>query len=190
MFAGHFGLAAGVRAKYPEVPLWALMLGTQLLDVLFVPLFVAGVETMDDHIGNGYGEAIIHADYTHSLLGALLLSGLAWIAAKRFWGARGGRVLAAVVFSHWLLDLIVHRADMPILPGNWGGLPTLGLGAWSHPGLAISLELALLAAGLGMYVHAAMKASAGRKKRDAYLSGAVLGCLLVFALVNDVLGLF
>lgn len=54
MFAGHFGLAAGVKAK-TQLPLWAIMLATQLLDVLFVPLLLFGIETLEP-VGNGsYG---------------------------------------------------------------------------------------------------------------------------------------
>lgn len=72
MFAGHFGLAAAVKAKQPEIPLWALMLGTQLLDVIFVPLYVSGIETMES-VGEGYGGMLIHAEYSHSLLSVLVL---------------------------------------------------------------------------------------------------------------------
>ncbi|OFD71090.1 hypothetical protein BWGOE8_50310 [Bacillus mycoides] len=60
MFAGHFGLAAVVKTKSPKLPLWALMLSTQLLDVIFLPLYVLGVETIEPINSNGYGEAIIH----------------------------------------------------------------------------------------------------------------------------------
>lgn len=82
MFAGHFGLAAGVRSKAPEVPLWALLAGSQLLDIVFLPMVMSGAESMDDKtIGSGYGELIIHADYTHSLVGALFLSILAGLLA-------------------------------------------------------------------------------------------------------------
>jgi hypothetical protein len=191
MFAGHFGLAAGIRAKSPEVPLWALMLGTQLLDVAFVPLLLGGVETIDESThGNGYGELIIHADYTHSLLGAIVLSLIAGGAARWFWGKKASWILGGVVFSHWILDLVVHRADMPILPGNWGDLPLLGLGAWRFEGLAIGLELLLIGIGLTMYVRSVLKQADGTRRKAAILSSAVLGALLVFALITDVTGLF
>jgi len=190
MFAGHFGLAAGVKAKSPEVPLWALMLGTQLLDVVFVPLYLTGAETMDEQLGSGYGDLIIHADYSHSLLGALIISFLAGLLAKRFWGMRAGRVIAAVVFSHWILDLVVHRSDMPLLPGNLGSLPLLGLGAWSNEGLSIGLEVILLAIGFTMYFRSALGESEGRSKKAALISSSVMGSLLVFSLLTDVLGLF
>ncbi|MDF2963611.1 MAG: permease [Paenibacillus sp.] len=83
MFAGHFGLAAAIKAKKPEIPLWALMLSTQLLDVIFVPLFIMGVETMEPIGSNGYGEVIIHADYSHSLVGALMIALAAGLSAWR-----------------------------------------------------------------------------------------------------------
>jgi hypothetical protein len=50
--------------------------------------------------------------------GMVALAALFGLVATRPWGRRAGIVLAAVVFSHWLLDLIVHRGDLPILPGN------------------------------------------------------------------------
>ncbi|QJD86537.1 permease [Cohnella herbarum] len=190
MFAGHFGLAAGIRAKAPEVPLWALMLATQLLDVAFVPLLLTGAETLEGEPGSGYGDWIIHADYTHSLLGALMIAGLAGMLAIRWWGVRAGRMIGAVTFSHWLLDLIVHRADMPLLPGNIGDLPLLGLGAWKIEGLSVALELILIAVGLTLYTRSVMKSSGGGRKKASYVSSAVLGTLLVLSLITDVTGIF
>lgn len=191
MFAGHFGLAAGVRAKAPEVPLWALMLGTQLLDVIFVPLFLTGLETIDEKHGNGYGDLVIHAAYSHSLVGALIISVLAGLVSWRLWGSRGGKIIAAVVFSHWVLDLVVHRADMPLLPGNLGNLPLLGLGAWRFESISIALEIILLAVGFTMYSRAVLQKSAHVGRRgQAILASVVMGILLIFSLATDVLSLF
>ena len=73
MIAGHFGFAALVKSRERQAPLWALMLSTVWLDIVFVPLFLAGIETIELVPGThgGYGAGIIHADYTHSLVGAL-----------------------------------------------------------------------------------------------------------------------
>jgi membrane-bound metal-dependent hydrolase YbcI (DUF457 family) len=157
MIAGHFGFAALVKARERQVPLWALMLATVWLDVIFVPLFVAGVETIETVSGTkgGYGTGIIHADYTHSVPGALVIAAVFGVIAAIPWGRRCGIVLAAVVFSHWLLDLIVHRGDMPILPGNIGDLPKLGFGLWRFPTAAITSELVLVVAGAFFYWQAA-----------------------------------
>src|SRR5438477_12590956 len=143
MLAGHFGLAAAVKSREPQVPLWALMLSTQLLDVFFVALYAFNIETFTPVPGTngGYGNLIIHADYTHSLVGALAISLVAMIVAMIPWGRRNGLIIGGMVFSHWVLDLIVHRGDMPILPGNAGDLPRLGFSLWAIPWLSFLAEL-------------------------------------------------
>ena len=184
MIAGHFGFAALVKARERQVPLWALMLATVWLDVIFVPLFVAGVETIETVSGTrgGYGTGIIHADYTHSVAGALVIAGVFGLIAAIPWGRRCGIVLAAVVFSHWLLDLIVHRGDMPILPGNIGDLPKLGFGLWRFPTAAITSELVLVVAGAFFYWQAArsaVRAAGGKGRLRADMAAALVlisGC--------------
>lgn len=160
MIAGHFGLAAAVKSQARTVPVWSLMLATVWLDIVFVPLFFAGVETMQTVPGTagGFGQVILHAVWTHSLVGALVLSAIFGLGAARVWGRFAGWVLAGVSFSHWLLDLIVHRADMPILPANWGGLPNLGFGLWALPRVTIGLESVLVVAGAWAYWRAAAAA--------------------------------
>jgi membrane-bound metal-dependent hydrolase YbcI (DUF457 family) len=107
MIAGHFGLAAAVKAQERSTPLWALMLATAWLDVIFVPLFIGHVETMEPAPGAtaSYGGGIIHADYTHSVVGALALSAILGAIGWRIWDRRVGIVLGLVAFSHWILDL-------------------------------------------------------------------------------------
>ncbi|MBW5448025.1 permease [Cohnella sp. CFH 77786] len=190
MFAGHFGIAAAVRAKSPKVPLWALMAATQLLDIAFVPMLLTGTETIDSSGGEGYGEAVIHADYTHSVVGMLVLALIAGLAAARWWGSRGGITIGAVVASHWLLDLIVHRADMPILPGNAGDLPLLGLGLWKFPEWSAALELIIVTAGFAMYALSLRRRSARlQNKARAWTAGTVMGVLLLLSLATDYFGI-
>jgi membrane-bound metal-dependent hydrolase YbcI (DUF457 family) len=186
MFAGHFGIAAAVKAKAQEVPLWALMVSTQLLDVFFVPLFLSGIETAE---GSGYGGLMIHADYTHSLVGALLIAVLAGLAGAWLWGKRGGRIVGAVVFSHWLLDLLVHRADLPLMPGNYGGLPLLGFGIWESSPVSIVLESLLIVGGFALYLDSVLKAAKGKKFGLAITAAAIMGISLILSLVTDVMGL-
>lgn len=57
-----------------------------------------------------------------------------------------------------MLDLLVHRADMPLLPGNACNLPRLGLGLWRIPVASASLELALVVLGTYLYWRAATNA--------------------------------
>lgn len=180
MIAGHFGFAAAVKARSPSTPLWALMLACQWLDVVFVPLFVAGIERIEPvpgSSGRGYGDAIIYADYTHSLLGALLLSLLFAVPFVRRRGLATATVLASVVFSHWLLDLLMHRSDMPLLPGAIGGLPRLGFGLWRSVLGSAVLELLLVVVGAALYFRAAREV-AGKNpqltRRAAYCALAIL----------------
>lgn len=194
MLAGHFGLAAAVKAIEPKVPLWALMVSTQLLDIAFVPLLLTGVESIEEIGGGGYGEAIIHADYTHSLLGALLLSAISALLAWHFWNKRSAVVIGSLAFSHWLLDLLVHRSDMPILPGNIGHLPLLGLRLWELPLISAAVELILILIGAVMYIKS-VKARSDMKQlqepaiilsqRHAYRAGWVMAVLLILCFVSD-----
>ncbi|MDQ0115024.1 permease [Paenibacillus harenae] len=190
MFAGHFGLAAGVKAMAPKVPLWALMVSTQLLDIAFVPLLLTGVESMEPIGDGGYGESIIHADYSHSLVGALVLSLIAGLIAWRVWNRRSAVIIGSVTFSHWLIDLVVHRSDMPILAGNFGDLPLLGFRLWELPTVAAILELALVLVGAILYFRSAVARSGGQKVNGAkrfqgYLAGSIMALLLILAFVSD-----
>lgn len=193
MIAGHFGFAAMVKSRERQVPLWALMLATVWLDVLFVPLFLSGIETLEPAPGTrgGYGSSIIHADYTHSLLGALVLSVLFGLFFRQRWGYITAIVLAFVSFSHWLLDLLVHRADLPVLPANIGGLPKLGFGLWRMPAVTIGLEFALVVAGAWLYWRAArsVAASADRKMGSAVLASILILIFGLGVLALDVTGL-
>ena len=193
MIAGHFGFAAGVKSVERHVPLWSLMLATVWLDVVFVPLFLAGIETIEkapDATGS-YGGGIIHANYTHSLVGAVLLSLIFGWVFSWFWGRRTGTILGLVAFSHWVLDLLVHRADMPLLPGAIGGMPTFGLGLWRYPTIAALVELALVVAGSWLYWRAArgaVRASGSTRMGRADLSGGLILVVGVGALVADLTG--
>jgi hypothetical protein len=185
MIAGHFGFAAAVKSRTPSVPLWSLMLACQWLDVVFVPLLIAGVERLEvvpgAHQGE-YGGAIIHADYTHSLVGALLLSAIFGVAAGLRYGRSSGVVLSLVSFSHWVLDLIVHRPDLPIFPGGKGGLPALGFGLWRSVPLAAGAELALVVIGAALYWRAARRVAQPDQaltKRANLCGAAVLASGLV-----------
>jgi len=190
MIAGHFGLAAAVKAKAPQTPLWALMLASQWLDVVFVPLLVVGVERLEPVQGakpGAYGGAVIHADYTHSLVGALVLSGVFGVLFLGRYGRRSALVLGLVSLSHWVLDLPLHRADMPILPGGGGGLPMLGFGLWQYPAASAALELLIVVVGAAMYWRAASRVAgddAAAKRRARICGAAVLAAALLTLTMN------
>ena len=178
MIAGHFGFAAMVKGREPATPIWILMLATVWLDIVFIPLYILKIETIqriaDAH--TGYGTSIIYADYTHSLVGAAVLSLLLGAIGGIFWGKRSAVVIGLVSFSHWVLDLIVHRGDMPILPANIGNLPRLGFGLWRFPAASAAIELVLVLLGAMMYWGAA-RTAALQAKRGIRIA-AVTACLI------------
>jgi membrane-bound metal-dependent hydrolase YbcI (DUF457 family) len=180
MVAGHFGFAAMVKGRERSTPLWILMLATVWLDIVFIPLFVKGIETIVPVAGeNGYGAIIIHADYTHSIVGMAVLSALLGAMCWPFIGRRSAIVVGLVAASHWALDLIVHRADMAILPGDAMHLPRLGLGLWRVPTASIVVELLLVIAGAWVYWVAAKDVSV-RAHRGTTLAAVTAGLIAVF----------
>jgi hypothetical protein len=186
MVAGHFGIAAAVKAKERAVPLWALMLATQWLDVLFVPLLMLGIERLDPVVGTagGYGEVIIHADYTHSLVGAAIIAAVTGHFARMIWNKRTGIVIMLVVFSHWLIDLVMHRGDMPMLPGNPGGWQRVGFGLWRSPNASALLELIFVVGGAALYFNAARRTAGGVTSRVLLASGLLLVSGVIVLVLN------
>lgn len=165
--------------------------------MLFILLFVAGVESLApvDPAKPGYGSAIIHAYYTHSLVGALIIAAVAGLLARRWWGRGGGWIVAGTVFSHWLLDLVVHRPDMPILPGNLGNLPLLGFGLWQVPPASAFVELLLVLGGAYLYYRSAARlptpagATPAAQRRRVLTASVTVAVLLLLILITDVMGL-
>jgi hypothetical protein len=191
VIAGHFGFAAMVKARERTTPLWALMLATVWLDIVFVPLFMLHIETMEPVSPHaGYGGAIIHADYTHSIVGVLILSAIFGLMFLPRMGKRVALVIGLVVASHWALDLVVHRPDMPILPGNYGHLPLLGFGLWTHPPIAALVELLLVTAGSLIYWRAAREtaAEAGQGGKWASITAALIAIFGLLVLFMDYTG--
>lgn len=186
MFAGHFGVAAAVRSKNPEIPLWSLLVSTQLLDIAFIPFHLAGIEWMEPIGEGGYAKMMIYAFYTHSFIGALMLSILAGFLAWRFWGKKAGVVIGSLAFSHWILDLIVHRSDIPFLLGNTGNFPLLGFGLWNFPFLSLLFELLLIVAGSFLYFRQVLQSSEHQRKGKAITAGCIMTVFLFLTLGIDV----
>ena len=185
MFAGHFGVAAVVKSKIPELPLWTLLVSTQLIDILFILFSLAGIEFMESIGEGGYANMMIYAFYTHSLVGALLLSILAGWLAWKIWGKKSGMIIGAVVFSHWILDVIVHRPDMPIFPGNIGQFPLLGLSLWESVSVSIFVEFLLIAAGSFFYFRYTVQSSGAGQRKKGIAAGCVMTIFLFLTLFLD-----
>ena len=152
MFLGHFGLGFAGKRAAPAVSLGMLFLAVQLADLVFWPLTILGIEHFRIQPGATRMTPMDFYDYpiSHSLAGlfvfGLLLGGSYWLVRRDRVAAL---VLGAGVLSHWFLDVLVHRPDMPLAPG---GGPRLGLSIWNRPALTVVLELLMYGLGLAVYL--------------------------------------
>ena len=153
MFIGHFSVALAAAA-HPKAPrLGVLIAASQLVDIGFFTLMIAGVERMRLVPGATVMNPmdLYFMPYTHSLLGSAVWAiGFGLLVGAMTRSRIGGVIAGAVVLSHWLLDFLTHRPDLGLL----GDSGKVGLGLWNHPTIAMPLELALTALGLLLYARA------------------------------------
>ncbi|MCW8847087.1 MAG: hypothetical protein OQK99_14760 [Gammaproteobacteria bacterium] len=152
MFIGHFAVGLGAKRYAPQVSLGMLFLACQLADLIWPTLVLLGIETVTIEPGITALTPLnfTHYPYSHSLLALSLWAGslaLLYLFLRRA-GTRAAMVIALLVVSHWVLDVLSHRPDMPLV---LGASPHIGLGLWNHPWLFVPLELALFATGAWMY---------------------------------------
>ena len=151
MLLGHYAVAFAAKRYAPRTSLGTLILAAQLLDLIW-PLFVlAGWERV--RIVPGLMAAssydFEHYPISHSLLSALAwgaLVGGAYLVFRRY--PRGAAAIAVAIVSHWVLDVPMHRADLPLWPG---GEIKIGFGLWNSVAATLFVELVLLGVGLVIY---------------------------------------
>jgi membrane-bound metal-dependent hydrolase YbcI (DUF457 family) len=156
MFVGHYGPSFAGKAADQRLPLWLLFIAVQLVDVLWATFVLFGIEKVRIVPGITASSPLdlYYMPYTHSLVGAVGWSLLALLVCQtvpRLRGARTGLILAAAVFSHWILDLIVHRPDLAL----YDGVFKMGLGLWNYRIPAFVLEIAVLSGGGALYLKTA-----------------------------------
>jgi membrane-bound metal-dependent hydrolase YbcI (DUF457 family) len=155
MFIGHFAAAMAAKRVAPGVSLGWLFAACQLPDLIWPVLLLAGVERARIEPGNTAFTplAFDHYPWSHSLLMVGVWGGaLALLYGVRVRRRTGALVVAALVVSHWLLDWITHRPDLPLIPAAG---PKLGLGLWSSVPATLVVEGVLFAVGVWMYSTAA-----------------------------------
>lgn len=127
MYAGHLGLGLALKAREPRVPTPAVLIGVGFLDLLFGPFVLLGIERVHMTPGVLPGFSLDFIDWSHSLLMSLV-----WAILFGSVFARMGRSVALTlgfaVFSHFILDLVVHSPDLALWPGSH---VHLGIGLWT-----------------------------------------------------------
>jgi hypothetical protein len=148
MFIGHYALGLAAKRVTPGLSLGLLFGAAQFADILWPFLLAAGLEQVRIDPGNTAFTPLnfVSYPYSHSLV-LLIVWGLAlgWIFGR---GQRRHLVIIAVlVVSHWVLDFLMHRPDMPLYPGG----PKYGLGLWNSIPATVAIELPMYIAGLWLY---------------------------------------
>ena len=157
MFVGHYSVAFAVRTEQNKIPLWVLFVAVQFLDYIWATLVLLGIEKLRVIKGFTAGsmlDSYFHP-YSHSLIAAVLWSGVAGLCYKLLcrWLGYGytksaALVVGAAVFSHWILDLIAHPHDLPV----YDNTAKVGFGLWNYRDPEFALEIALLALGIALYL--------------------------------------
>jgi len=152
MFLGHFGLAMAAKRVAPRASLGTTILAAQFLDALW-PIFVlAGIESFEIVPGITKVNPLDFTSYpwSHSLAMAIawgvLFAAVYGLVSKR---PRDAAIVGALVVSHWLLDWVVHRPDLPLFPGE---PDRHGMGLWNSLGGSLTIELALFILGVVIFL--------------------------------------
>jgi hypothetical protein len=154
---GHLAIGFAAKPAAPKAPLWVLLVATEVPDLLFFAFQAVGIENAGISTTDfDQGVQILSPGsipYSHGLFMCMVWSVVAVAIAFLFYrDRRTSIVIGLMVFSHWMLDFIVHVPDLPLL---FDGSPLVGLGLWaSGPGLIISgiLEFVLLTGGIAIYL--------------------------------------
>ena len=178
MFLGHCAVGFATKRAAPQASLGVLVTAPYLLDLVWPIFLLAGCEEVRIEPGNTAVTplAFVHYPISHSLATAAgwgILFGLLYWACTRY---RAGAVVIAVsVVSHWFLDAVVHRPDLPLYPGSatW-----IGLGLWNSLSGTLIVEGAMFV--LGVWIYASMTGARDRAGRYGLWSFVVF-LLLAYA---------
>ena len=151
MFIGHFGIAFAAKRAAPKTSLGTTFVAAQLADLLWPLFLLFGWEHVRITPSSNPFLTLEFTNYpwSHSLLMELVWGvaiGALYFAITRY--GRGAVIVALLVPSHWVLDLLVHRPDLPLYPG--GGV-RFGLGLWNNPIATVVVEGIVFIVGVAMY---------------------------------------
>lgn len=184
MFVGHYAASLALKKFETRASLGMLFLGVQLVDIVFFPLVLLGIERVN--IIENYTESthfqLEYMPYTHSLLGGALWALAAyalfrWVVVRRHSVAL---VMGLAVFSHWILDFVSHTPDLPL----WTDTSLkLGLGLWNSAIATYLVEAGLLIGALWLY----LKSTTAKSKGGKY-GMAVFVALMILMNLSNIFG--
>jgi len=181
MFIGHFGVGLAAKKISPKPSLGTLFFASQFLDLLWPSFILFGIEKVKIDPGNTAFTPLnfVYYPFSHSLLATIfwaLLFGLIYYLIRK--NKKAAIVLGLLVISHWILDLITHRPDLPLYPGS---NIFLGLGLWNSIIGTVIIEGLIFLGGIYLYI----KSTKAKNKVGTY---ALLG-LIIFLIIIYVMNL-
>lgn len=175
MFIGHY-IAGPLGAATGHLKLWHAFIATQFVDFIWAALVLLGIEK--GRIVEGFTKAnpmdFHFMPYSHSLLFTALWAAVAALGFKALTRAKGWRsagIIALLVMSHWVGDVIVHAPDMTWYPGS----EKIGFGLWNYVWLSLSLELGLFFLAAWVYMRATQPRTVGSIKWAAAFAALIAG---------------
>jgi hypothetical protein len=151
VFLGRIAVGLAGKRMAPSASLATWLVSVQFVDLLWPIFLLAGIEHVRIAPRITAFTPLDFTDYpvTHSLVGCVgwaALFALSWLAVRR--DLRVACLLGLGVFSHWVLDVVSHRPDVPVLPHG----PYVGLGLWYSVAATLAVELTMFVAGIVPYV--------------------------------------
>ena len=180
MFLGHYAVALAAKKVASKTSFGTLILSAQFLDLLWPIFLLSGLEHFRIEPGNTAMTPFDFYDYpySHSLLSSIgwgIGAGYLYYLTTKY--TRGAIIIAIGVISHWVLDFITHRPDMPIIPGvNF----YVGLGLWNSITATIALEGIIFVVGLFFY----LKTTQSTDKKGTYGFWSLLVFLVIIWIAN------
>jgi hypothetical protein len=174
MFIGHFAVGFTAKKFAPRASLAVLLAAPLFADMLWPVFLLLGWEQVRIDPGNTKFTPLdlFYYPWSHSLLMDCVWAtafALIYYAITRY--GTGAIAVWIGVISHWILDWITHRPDMPLYPGG----PRLGLGLWNSISGTLLVELTMLALGIWLYV----RTTRPRDRIGRYAFAAYVVLLLV-----------
>ncbi len=180
MFIGHFGVGFAAKKIITKPSLGTLFLASQFIDLLWPLFLLLGIEHVKIDPGNTVVTPLnfIHYPFSHSLIGviiwAVLFGGIYYLLKKDL---KVAIWLGVLVTSHWILDLITHRPDLPLLFNNE---TMVGFGIWNSLIATILIEGSIFAAGIYFY----MKITSSKNRTGTIALWSLIGFLVIIYISN------
>ena len=178
MFIGHYGVGFAGKKVDNKPSLGTLFFAAQFLDLIWPVFILTGIEKVKIEPGLMAANPLdfTYYPFSHSLLFAVVwgtIFGIIYFIIRK--NIKGSILLGLLVLSHWILDLIVHRPDLPIFP--WGNLK-VGFGLWNSVPFSVAVELFIFAVGAYFY----SSVTKPKNKKGTYTFwGLIIFLVLIYA---------